>query len=500
VTRRLGARALSGFKWTGLSAAANVLFQVGFTAAMARLLKPADFGLMAMALVAMRLFSYFSQLGLGAALVQRERLDPQDVRCALGLTWLVCTAAAAGVAVSAPAMGWFFRDDAVVPLVRVLSLNLLLVGLGAVSMAILRREMRYRAQAVVETSSYALGYGLVGVVAAWSGAGVWSLVITTFAQSTLCFAGAWALTRHTLRPSLRGDRAAILGYGARYSGVGFLEFVSANVDAALVGRLLGGPTLGIYNRAVMLTHQPVVHAGGIMVRVLFPLLSVVQKDLRKVGGVLLLGVTVIGVFGGAVSFGLSAAAGAVVRVLLGPKWGDAARVVQVLALSTPLLLMAQVCSVVCDALALLRFKLVVQSVHLATLTALVFALYRTGLRGIAWAIVVAEVVRFGLYLTFLSRRLACTRADVSRVLAGVGITASLAYGACSAAAAGAARWALGPLAALGLAILAGLVALGLGAVVSLRLVEGTEPARLADASVPGWQRLRLRLRLSGAQA
>jgi lipopolysaccharide exporter len=499
VTRQLGARALNGFKWAGLGAAANVLFQIGFTAAMARLLKPADFGLMAMALVALRLFSYFSQLGLGAALVQRERVDTQDVRCALGLTWLVCIGAAAAVAVSAPAIGWFFRDDAVVPLVRVLSLNLPIVGLGAVSMALVRREMRYRAQAVVVTSSYALGYGVVGVVVAWSGAGVWSLVVTTFAQSTLCFAGAWALTRHTLRPSLRGDRAALLGYGARYSGVGFLEFISANVDAALVGRLLGGTTLGIYNRAVMLTFQPVVHAGGVMVRVLFPLLSVVQKDHRKVGGVLLLGVAVIGVFGGAVSFGLSAAAGDVVRVLLGPRWDDAAPVVQVLALSTPLLLMAQVCSVVCDALALLRFKLVVQSVHLAALTALIFALYRTGLRGIGWAIVCAEVIRFGLYLTFLSRRLASTPADVGRVLAGVGITTSVAYGACSAAAVGAARWAFGPVAALGLDILAGLVALGLGAVVSLRLLEGTEPARFADASVPGWQQLRAQLGLMSAK-
>ncbi|MCX5673337.1 MAG: oligosaccharide flippase family protein, partial [Planctomycetota bacterium] len=342
--------------------------------------------------------------------------------------------------------------------------------------------------------------GVVGVVAAWSGAGVWTLVATTFAQSALSLVGAWALTRHTLRPSLRGDRSALLGYGARYSAVGFLEFLSANVDAALVGRFLGGTTLGLYNRAAMLTHQPVVHAGGVMVRVLFPLLSTVQQDLRKTGGVLLLGMSIIGVLGGAVSFGVSAAAGDVVRVLLGPTWSDAAPVVQVLALSTPLLLMAQVCSVVCDALALLRFKLVTQCLHLAVLSALIFALYHNGLRGIAWAIVGAEVLRFGLYLAFLMRRLDCGRADVGRVLAGVGLTAGLAYGACSLATAGSARWAFGPAAAIGLAILAGLVALGLGAVASLRLLAGTEPARFADASVPGWHRLRIRLGLGPAGA
>ena len=110
MTRSLGARAVSGLKWGGLSAVAGALLQLGFTAAMARLLLPADFGLMAMCMVALRLFSYFSQLGLGAALVQREQLTPGDVRLALGLTWVVCTAGALGVAASAPALGWFFRS------------------------------------------------------------------------------------------------------------------------------------------------------------------------------------------------------------------------------------------------------------------------------------------------------------------------------------------------------------------------------------------------------
>jgi len=489
----LGARALSGFKWTGLGAAANVLFQLGFTAALARLLQPTDFGLFAMAMVALRFFTYFSQLGLGAALVQKEHLAPEDVRCALGLTWLVSVPAVAAFALAAPAIGLLFRDESVVPLVRVLSLNLLLVGLGTVSMSMLRRAMRYRAQAVVETASYAVGYGAVGVAAAWAGAGTWTLVVTTFTQSTITLVGAWALTRHPLRPSLRGDRASLLGYGAPYSVVGFLEFVAASIDTAIVGRLLGGATLGVYNRAAMLTHQPVVHAGGVMTRVLFPLVSSVQRDHRKTGGVLLLGLSLIGVLGGAVAYGLSGASADVVRVLLGPSFAEAAPVVRVLALATPLLLMAQVCSVVCDALALLRFKIVAQCLHLVVLSALLLALYPLGLRGVAWAVVGAEVLRFGLYVGFLTRRLGCAPGDVGRVLAGGAFTAALAWGCCAAAAAGGARWGLGPVPALGLDMLAGLLALALGGLALLRLLEGTEPARFADASVPGWQRLRARL-------
>jgi O-antigen/teichoic acid export membrane protein len=492
----LGARALSGFTWSGLGAVATVGFQLLFTAALARLLSPADFGLMAMAMVALRFFSYFSQLGLGAALVQKEALSEADVRTALGLTWLVCLGGAALVALAAPLLGLLFQDPAVVPLVRALSLNLILVGLGTVSMALLRRQLRYRAITAIETASYALGYGLLGVALAWAGLGVWTLVVTTFAQAAIQLGAAWALTRHPLRPSLAGDRRALLAYGAPYTAVGFLEFLAASLDTAVVGRLLGGATLGVYNRAAMLTHQPVVHAGGVMTRVLFPLLATVQKDLARTGGVWLLGLAGSGVLGGAVAYGLSGAAADVVRVLLGPAFAEAAPVVRVLALATPLLLMAQVCSVACDAQALLRFKLTAQVLHLALLAALLLALRPWGLAGMAWGVVGAEVLRFGLYVGFLTRRLACPPGEVARVLLGVALTAALAWLGCAGAMAAGARLGLPPAAALGLDVLAGLLALGAGVLALLRLLEGTGPARFADAAVPGWQRLRARLGLA----
>jgi peptidoglycan biosynthesis protein MviN/MurJ (putative lipid II flippase) len=139
--------------------------------------------------------------------------------------------------------------------------------------------------------------------------------------------------------------------------------------------------------------------------------------------------------------------------------------------------------------------MVTQCLHLTVLSALIFALYPMGLRGVAWAVVGAEILRFGIYLTFLTRRLDCARADVGRVLAGVALTAALAWGGCAAATAGAGRWELGPAPALGLDMLAGLAALLVGGLAMLRLLEGTEPASFADASVPGWQHLRTRLGL-----
>jgi hypothetical protein len=175
-------------------------------------------------------------------------------------------------------------------------------------------------------------------------------------------------------------------------------------------------------------------------------------------------------------------------------------VVEVLALSVPLIFMSQIAGVVCDALALLRPKLIIQASGLAAIAALILALYPSGLRAIAWAIVIGESLRFAAVVTLLSRELECAPADVGRVLASVVTTSALAYGACSGAAALADGWQLGPFPSLGLDILAGLLALALGASLALRLMDGTAPAQLAEASLPGWKRLRARLGLSGAWA
>lgn len=496
----LGQRALGGFGWGAVTVAASAVFQLAFTAALARLLDPTSFGVMAMALVGLRFFSYFSQLGLAAALVQKPSLSADDLRLALGLTWLVGLACAFGMALSAPVLAWFFRSAAVTPLVLALGPNLVVVGLGAIPMALLRRALRFREQALVESGSYVLGYGLVGVGAAWAGAGVWSLVAAAYGQSILGLVFAWALARPSPRIALRGDRQALVGYGARHSLVSFLEFAAASLDAAVIGRLLGEAALGLYGRALTLTYQPIERAAGVLSRVLFPLLSHVQGDRRKVGAVFLLGVSLIGTLGAAVSLGLSAAAEDAVRVVLGPRWLDAAPAVRMLSFAVPLIFMSHVAGVVCDALALLRFKLRLQAGALCLVAALMLSLVRWGVPGVAAAVVAGEAVRLAVYVVVLSGELGLERRELLRVLCGVVATGLLSWVGCASAAAAARHLGLDPLPSLGLECLAGAFALAAGILLQLRLLEGTGPARFAEAAVPGWRKLRKRLGLAEVRA
>jgi len=114
--------------------------------------------------------------------------------------------------------------------------------------------------------------------------------------------------------------------------------------------------------------------------------------------------------------GLWVAADEVVAVLLGPRWVDAVPLFRVLVIATPFVFMSNVCGITCDALALLRFKLRLQTACLVALGALFLLCFEKGLVAMAWAIVTVELLRFAAYLVVLGRRLQAPSNDVLRVL------------------------------------------------------------------------------------
>lgn len=483
----LGSRTRQGVLWSAASVLSTVSLQLGFGAVMARLLDPGAFGLVAMCLVSLRLFSYLSQIGLSMTLgaVQRSTMTERDLRISLGVIWASSGAAVLATLLLAPLAGRFFTQPAVVPMLQVMSLSLLLAGLGHVSVSLLRRQMRFKALALVEVLSYTVGYGAAGVAAALAGAGAWSLVIANLSQALLSFSLAYALTRHTLRPAWGRAEPGHWRYGLRHTAISFTEFLSANADSALIGRLVGDAGLGLYNRAQLLVYQPVEKAAGILTRVLFPLVSQLQGDRARVGSVFLLGIAVTGVFGASVSLGIHAAADEVVAILLGPQWVQAVPVVRWLALAVPLVFMSNIAGVVCDALNLLRFKLRLQLAGMTAVLSLMVALSGHGTVGIVQGLVIGEALRFLAYFVFLAPQLRYRLAEGLRSLGAVataaGITLLSVYSAL---------WAVSALPVggrLAMATLAGALGLTASLVSMMGWLSGTHAGEVGRQQLPGWR-------------
>ena len=167
---------LSGLGWSTLATAVSAACQIVFMAVLARLLDPAAFGLMAMAAIALRFAGYFSQLGFAQALIQRATLEAQDTTAALAMAAVLGCGFYVAMALGAPWIAAGFRAPELEPLVDVLGLSLLLSPLGSLPLALLRRAARFKRVNAIEVFAYVAGYGLVGIVCAVRGLGVWSLV------------------------------------------------------------------------------------------------------------------------------------------------------------------------------------------------------------------------------------------------------------------------------------------------------------------------------------
>jgi lipopolysaccharide exporter len=174
-----------GLQWTYGASIVGSLLQVGYTAAMGRLLSPADFGVLAIALVFLRFGQYFAQMGVGPALIQSPTMSRRKASTAFTMNAVLSTT----VALIFIAIAGFARnlldDPSVVPVVRVMAIGMVIGGLGTTAESLLRRELRFRRLATIQLLSFTIGYLLVGLTSAILGAGVWSLVAAHLSQTTL---------------------------------------------------------------------------------------------------------------------------------------------------------------------------------------------------------------------------------------------------------------------------------------------------------------------------
>lgn len=397
-------KALHGIGWGGLSTVVNVLFQLVFMAVMARLLDPVHFGLIAIANVMLRFLTYFAQLGVGPALIQKPELMDGDVRAALSMSLGISALCTVIAIIAAPFIADYFAMPMLEPVIQALSVNFLLGGLSAVSLSLLRREMRFKHIAIIESSSYVLGYGLVGIILAYLGFGVWALVGAVLSQSTLSALLAYLFSRHDFGwRHHKQQRAHFFKFGARYSLIGFIEFLSGSLDSLIVGKFFGTSAAGIYGRASLLTQLPVQQPANIITRALFPVISRLG-DQRQIAS-LQVSVLVLGSYALAVSLGIIAAAPDIVTVLLGDKWLEAIPVVQILALAVAPQYLAHLIGVTLDAMGALKPKLRIQAGVLALQIVAFSLMVPYGMQGIAGAIVLAELTRFMLMAGLINRLL-----------------------------------------------------------------------------------------------
>lgn len=262
----------------GLGGALGKLISLGATLVMARLLSPAEYGLMSMAMILVGFVGFFNEVGIGAAIVQKTKLSETEVNGCFSFSLLASLVLFGLTALLSGPASAFFGNPALQPMIVVLASTFVLGAFGIVPLAFLRKNMQFKAIAGINIVSLCL-QSAMALALAWNGYGAWSLVWGFVASTLLQSLGAFYLSGW--RPSsLRGLHAALelVRYGLQVTMTRVFWYLYNNADKVVIGKVLGDRPLGIYDMALSLATLPTSQITSLITNVSSPLFSRLQDD------------------------------------------------------------------------------------------------------------------------------------------------------------------------------------------------------------------------------
>lgn len=315
---------LSGLLWMFSGSLLQAVLQGIVLIFLARLVTPADFGLVGAALVVVGFSAFFSQLGIGQAMVQRANLEERHIRTGFTISLIFGILLAGAVSFIAPVISSLFRMEKLTLVLRAMSFLFLLQGVSVVAQSLLQRELRFRCLAKIQVVSYALGYGVIGVGLAFMEFGVWALVVAYLTQGALRSIILLIVKPHPKFPHIeRHALRDMIYFGGGFTATRIANYIALQSDNLVVARWLGPGALGLYGRAYQLMVLPANLLGQVLDRVLFPAMAKVQNEPERLAKAYRRGVALIALVVLPMSGGIIGLAPEIIRVLLGPGWTEA---------------------------------------------------------------------------------------------------------------------------------------------------------------------------------
>ncbi len=252
---------------------------------LAKLLLPGDFGLVAIAVLAIDALQFLRELGFGSALIHRQKDVEEASHTAFWVILLSSLPLYAIAFLAAEPLMLVFNKEVetvrqAVPVLRALALTMVISSVGEVPVILLAKDLNFRKRIIPQMWG-ALAGGALSISLALAGFGVWSMVSGYLFESVVAATVVWFIS--PWRPRWRfNTRLAreMFGYGKNIAASRVLVFFITNIDDAFVSKLLGLEPLGQYGFAYDLSNLPATQITRLVGQVMFPAFSKVQHDLQ----------------------------------------------------------------------------------------------------------------------------------------------------------------------------------------------------------------------------
>lgn len=322
-----------GVVWTavqnwGSQAVSLVVFFI-----LARLLGPADFGLVALANVFLAFMQVFLAQGFAKALIQRRQINQTHLDTVFWLNFGVSVVLCASTVLSASWISEWFEAPELVPILRAFSVLFVITSFSTVQQAVLERAFAFKAIALRSLVAIALS-GVVGVAMALAGLGVWSLVGQQMVYEVVAVLVLWRLS--DWRPGLNVAIAPLKelwNFGMTTFGFNALTFFHTRADDLLIGYFFDATALGYYSLAYRILTIMTYLLVNTSNQVALPTFSRLQDDLDQLRRAYYRATQLTSLIAFPAFVGVAVLAQPLVVVIFGEQWLPAVPVLQLLSLS-----------------------------------------------------------------------------------------------------------------------------------------------------------------------
>ena len=326
----LKSKTVKGVVWSSIERFSTQGVQFLIMIIMARLLTPKDYGLIGMLAIFLAVAQSLIDSGFSQALIRKQDRTDVDNSTVFYFNIVVSSALYLILFIAAPFVADFYNQPELTSVMRVVCLGVILNSLAVVQRALLTVRIDFKTQAKASLSAAVIS-GCIGIVLAYCGFGVWSLVVQQLLNLSVNTLLLWIFSKW--RPIAVFSWKSfheLFAFGSKMLASGLLDTLYRNIYPIVIGKLFSASSLGHYTRAQQFSEFPSSNVTGIIQRVTYPILCGIQDETERLEDVYrkFLKLSAFIIF--PLMIGLSAVARPFIDIALGTQWGFCGQLLQII--------------------------------------------------------------------------------------------------------------------------------------------------------------------------
>lgn len=274
----LKTKGLKAASWNFFNMMINQLRNFIVTLVLARLLTPADFGLVSMAMVLNSILDFLVDFGFSSAVIRKKIVSIVETSTIFWINIMVGASCTLLVFCSASGFAWFYEMSALTNIVYITSFSFFISSFGTLQTALFQRDLNFRKPFLARLIS-GVTSGVLGIVLALCGWGVWALVFSNLSGWLLYSISIWFMS--SWRPRFIFKFSAVsdmVTFGWKMTLSTSINRIVRQLDTFIIGKLFSATSLGLFNRAQSLNHLVIDYSFSSIRAVMLPSLSNLQED------------------------------------------------------------------------------------------------------------------------------------------------------------------------------------------------------------------------------